>query len=124
MTEDEMAGWHIDNDSKYKLCDMVFDGESFKKSANGKGELCFNETTLANFMGIINNSFTRKRINDVTKDMKGSFDRSYNEMTYMERMVIDTFKSNIISKRAVMYLQSRVDDYDVLCKLAERSFED
>ena len=109
----------INSPSKSPLADMIIDEKSFSGAGNA---IEFNESRFSNFLGLINNFFTRKRISEVSEDMKGSADVLYSEMPEEERRIIDSLKRKIIDKRTIMYLQSR-SNLEAARKSAEKSFE-
>ncbi|MBQ2737616.1 MAG: hypothetical protein IJF38_02925 [Clostridia bacterium] len=62
------------------------------------------------FLGLVNSFFTRKRIDDVSGDMRGIYGKAYGSLTDDEKRVITALTRRIIDKRAVSFLKRGVDD--------------
>lgn len=62
------------------------------------------------FLGLVNSFFTRKRIDDVSGDMRGIYGKAFGSLTSDEKRVITALTRRIIDKRAVSFLKRGVED--------------
>lgn len=57
------------------------------------------------FFGLVNNYFTRKRIDDVKDDMKGFADRTYAGLASGEKALLDSLRDTILEHAKILYAQ-------------------
>ena len=114
----------IDPEAKTPLSDMIFLDGGFESI---KAPLKYNDDKFANFIGLINNFFTRKRISDVEEQMKGMADIPFEKWSDQQKAFINKGTRNslyekILHKRKLMYMQSRADEATAAREAAD-SFE-
>lgn len=61
------------------------------------------------FFGLVNNFFTRKRIEDVKDDMKGFADRAYAALGKEEKAFLDSRRKPILDHTKILYMQDGRD---------------
>ncbi len=85
----------VDPSDPHKLAHMISDSD--KRSM---------------FFGLVNNYFTRRRISEVSDDMKGSADVAFASLPKDHQAYIEKLSAEILAKRTLMYMQTGYNKAD------------